>query len=183
MERNFKMLKELWNPIPHKRGLSLEEREAWWAGEYADIELTSFIQQVIVELSGIKPGPQWQEQDFDPNWLVKEGAIQTASLLGWADIVRKYEDSPDANNRRYVAYAYKDLRLAEDLLRMEQVEHKPQVMLAIFKGLDSLGIDIINLVAQDQDRYGRLTTPREEDHTWNYYAGELEAYLRGLGGV
>ncbi len=177
-ERNFEMLKGLWNPPPHKEGLSQEEREAWWAGEYADPELTPFVRQVLAELSEIKAEPQWQKQDYDPNWKVKEEAIRTAQSLGWPDVLRMYEDNADATNRRYVAYAYKALELPNDLLRMAQVESNPEAMRAILEGLDSLGVDIEAVIAEDPERFNLLTTAREEEHTWNYYAEELRRYLQ-----
>ena len=177
-ERNLEMLKEFWNPIPHREGLSLEERQAWWAGEYANPEWTSLVRDVLTELSEVKAGSQWQEHDHDPNWKVKEVAIQTAQSLGWVDVVRRYEDTPDATNRRYVAYAYQGLALPEDLLRMEQAEQNPEVMRAILEGLDSLGMDINEIVGQDTERYQRLTSSREDDHTWNYHADALNHYLQ-----
>lgn len=175
-ERNLQMLKELWNPRPVD--LSPEQREAWWAGEYADPELTAFVKQVLIDFSDVFHGPQWDEHDFDPYWKVKEEAIETAKYLGWTDVLEEYEDAPDADNRRYVADAYQYLRESGPLLRMAEAEENPQTMKAILRGLDEIGVDIAAVVSRDPERVNRLRSEIVDQPVWNYHASELDNYLR-----
>lgn len=182
-ERNLNMLLDFWNPIPHNRGLSNEEREAWWVGEFANPDLTPLVHKTLADLSQLIPAKQWQEQEFDPYWLVKEKGIETAKNLGWDDILRMYEGSVDATNRRYVSYGYEYLGLDQELLRMASVETSPETMKAILRGLEKQGVEIREVVELDPERYRRLSTIRGDNSAWDYYAGELNDYLRNRLGA
>jgi len=92
-----------------------EISDKWEAGGFTDKKFLPIIKKAAISISKLPP-PKARR---DPYWYLKEKAIIFASQHDWDDVVRMFEDSDTADNRRYIFYHYRGDRFGK--------EEKPQL--------------------------------------------------------
>jgi hypothetical protein len=148
--RNYKALKELYNPEPKRLGYGEKrpddfdytgwyenhnkEWEAHRQGEMVNKELEPLLKQVTGSIADMTH-PAQDKLNFDKYWYLKEDAIQTAGEFKWMDILTKFENSYDKTNRKYVAIAYSKMNQPDKIRPMifrEKDEESKQDMIYWF---------------------------------------------------
>lgn len=74
-------------------------------------------------------------EHYDKNYLAKEMFIRKAEREKWYDILEAFENAPDANNRKYVAFAYDEDKDTDKLIRMFNRETRAEPMSIILQKL------------------------------------------------
>jgi len=69
-------------------------------------EIEPLVKETAKKFSRIFAKNQDEYWHFDPYWHAKEKFILLAGRMRWGDVLRMYEHSPDATNRRFVLETY-----------------------------------------------------------------------------
>ena len=111
--RNYSALLEKFDRNPSKELRSKpyneknynEKWDSYKRGEMVNRKLEPLVKQVTASIADMTH-PSQNKINFDRYWYLKENAIQTAEKFKWMDVLKKFENSYDKTNRKYVAIAY-----------------------------------------------------------------------------
>jgi len=99
----------LTHPQPQIKKRNASRLISMYRGGYkteADPSIGPLVKEVAKRLNSVFVSGQDKLKNFDPYWNTKESFITLADREGWDDILERFEDAPDATNRRYVFEAY-----------------------------------------------------------------------------
>lgn len=210
-QRNWNALLELWEPYYRRiveretaparwddqdwvetyKRLQEQTEARWQAGELVRHDLEPIVRRTAAEIARLRNARCEQGLDFDPYYLLKEKAMTLGGRKGWPEVVMAHEQNFDPSNRKYAAWAWKEIgenaesaelvtEARNALLRMESAETHPEALGGILHSLEDLGVDPLSVVDVSPERYAEAVSTAGDGSATGYHANELKNLIESL---